>query len=933
MNRSKQTSVEGTVVNDWLSSILRRLNNNLPYKSSSFGPSQEKAVLESATGLLELSSFHFVPVVEGIMKLIDTIQQIAPPSSADDHALQSYCVLLKCLTDILNNKSSSASEDVHVLERLSHKIWQLCMLEGEKVSSLVEMASEVLDPLSRLHFATLYTTKIVLKLTSPVGSATTTVEEGMWQLIPCLNLNTTRLVNILSAVNTCLRNQKKQRLLPVIVGPVKKAVLKFVQDYTVEFNLLASEQNSKLSQQAETLFEVADSYSDNVKKKSSLWPLQNILLMLCPNILKKMAAGSTSENLKTKLAFIKSIQKSMTNKQFSDIAALCCVETAKVCSLVDPKETTVYRYYVTAIQAQLQDVLFSPREPFIHNSASTAAGVPLFNDLQLMVDCFVSHYRINHRNNHLTYVCLDPASPTVFKLVLARSVHDLIAVQTPLSWWPHIDTLNHLGSNLRSLFHEQLNSLRKSDPSFLSPNDIRTFSQSIASGTTLLNSKPKSDRKLVVEALLDYELIRVLIDVFIIAPELAFAGDNNSQGHDSLRLMTTLAGLVQHPNMPDLALRASETLLALHKPEHIDLWSKHTTLKSFFDISCQVTFTLAMKLISRKTTDSSQLLHWFKQILHYRSIFLYQHKDEATFDREDNRFFTKTQNMVEVVMLTYLHIPDVSQIQLAMSCFGYLVKEAEILMSGEEGQSLVPYSANVDAYRDLARMSKEKQIGRASQQKKIYSILKKIVCTDGSAMAWDDSYNTWRSLTTVLTSYQKEEAPPPSQDLLRVPIEHFTRTVKRYSAVSSNAGELSDEALQSTLMEWSNITGFLCAAGGVAIRQTEGTRLHQRITFSPVPVQSPPPTSTSQDIFSPRSGPRRSNSYAGERRYRTHRRQASNTSTNSDKDRTVERDRCDSDTPPTTNPDAFVSELLGLLRCDNEAIGGQVWLSGCGYQH
>jgi putative effector of murein hydrolase LrgA (UPF0299 family) len=52
------------------------LSLQLPYKSSSFGPSQEKAVLESATGLLELSSFHFVPVVEGIMKLIDTIQQV-----------------------------------------------------------------------------------------------------------------------------------------------------------------------------------------------------------------------------------------------------------------------------------------------------------------------------------------------------------------------------------------------------------------------------------------------------------------------------------------------------------------------------------------------------------------------------------------------------------------------------------------------------------------------------------------------------------------------------------------------------------------------------------------------------------------------------------------------------------------------------------------
>ena len=35
-------------------------------------------------------------------------------------------------------------------------------------------------------------------------------------------------------------------------------------------------------------------------------------------------------------------------------------------------------------------------------------------------------------------------------------------------------------------------------------------------------------------------------------------GDNNSSGQDSLRLMTSLAGLVQHPSMPELALRASE---------------------------------------------------------------------------------------------------------------------------------------------------------------------------------------------------------------------------------------------------------------------------------------------------------------------------------------------------------------------------------------
>ncbi len=212
-----------------------------------------------------------------------------------------------------------------------------------------------------------------------------------------------------------------------------------------------------------------------------------------------------------------------------------------------------------------------------------------------------------------------------------------------------------------------------------------------------------------------------------------------------------------------------QALLALHEPKRIELWARHTTMKSFFDISCQVTFTLAMKLISRKATDSSQLMQWFKQILHYRSQFLQKHKvggagagqsvaqvvmgsvcvplrwcmclfplacvqDKATFDREDNRFFTKTQNMLEVVMLTFLHVPDVAQVQMAMSCFQYLTQEAETLLSGEEGAAMVPYLANLDAYRELARASKERQIGRAAQQKKIYSILKKVVYTEGSAM-------------------------------------------------------------------------------------------------------------------------------------------------------------------------------------------------------
>ena len=85
-------------------------------------------------------------------------------------------------------------------------------------------------------------------------------------------------------------------------------------------------------------------------------------------------------------------------------------------------------------------------------------------------------------------------------------------------------------------------------------------------------------------------------------------------------------------------------------------------------------------------------------------------------------------------MLTYLHVPDVAQVQMAMSCFQFLIREAEILLAGEEGAAMVPYLANLEAYRELARASTERQIGRAAQQKKIYSILKRVVYTEGSAM-------------------------------------------------------------------------------------------------------------------------------------------------------------------------------------------------------
>ena len=115
MSRRQVSLVEGTVVNDWLSSILRRLNNNvscprplapsrghwlpkrhcnpavlprprqLPHRTASYGANQEKAVAEARQGLVELGAFSFVPVLEGLMRMIENLQEVRAVPSAVTH--------------------------------------------------------------------------------------------------------------------------------------------------------------------------------------------------------------------------------------------------------------------------------------------------------------------------------------------------------------------------------------------------------------------------------------------------------------------------------------------------------------------------------------------------------------------------------------------------------------------------------------------------------------------------------------------------------------------------------------------------------------------------------------------------------------------------------------------------------------------------------
>lgn len=94
-------------------------------------------------------------------------------------------------------------------------------------------------------------------------------------------------------------------------------------------------------------------------------------------------------------------------------------------------------------------LLFNPCKPFCRNQAT-------FNqDVDLMIDCFVSCFRINPHNNEALKVCLNLNSPSTYHYVLVCSLYRIIT-QPRLPWWPQIDIVYNKAHELRNMFTDTL---------------------------------------------------------------------------------------------------------------------------------------------------------------------------------------------------------------------------------------------------------------------------------------------------------------------------------------------------------------------------------------------------------------------------------------------------------------------------------------------
>ena len=223
-----------------------------------------------------------------------------------------------------------------------------------------------------------------------------------------------------------------------------------------------------------------------------------------------------------------------------------------------------------------------------------------------------------------------------------------------------------------------------------------------------------------------------------------------------------------------------------------------------------------------------QLLEWMKQILYHRTQFLRKRQVEVS-QLNSCKVLQQMYTMLETVLLLFLRNTNIDAVRLAMSCFKYLVLEAELVMSPTD-PSMIPYASNLISYKQLEELSQLPQIGRAAQQKKIRAILKGLVHTPGSALAWEDTYSSWRVTKAILVSYTRSKEENPPQESLRL-ADSLTRNIMRrvntvvtpYQSGGKQDQQLSEDNIQAEMLTWSNMTGFLCSLAGVSTKPSPST--------------------------------------------------------------------------------------------------------------
>ncbi|XP_053097469.1 neurofibromin isoform X2 [Pangasianodon hypophthalmus] len=758
---------------EWVQAVINRFDEQLPVKVGQQNTHTKVSTEHNRECLINISKYKFSLVISGLTNILKNVNNMRIfGEAAEKNLYLSQLIILDTLEKCLAGqpKDCMRLDETMLVKQLLPEICHFIHTyrEGSQYAAeLRSSASGVLFSLSCNNFNAVFS-RISTRLQELTVCSEDTVDVHDIELIRYINVDCSKLKRLLQETVFKFKALKKPAQLSIIYS-LEKAFWNWVENYPDEFTMLYQRPQTDMADCAEKLFDLVDSFAESAKRKAAVWPLQIILLILCPNIIQELSREPLEESKVNKKLFIESLRKALAGhggtKQLTESAAIASVKLCKASTYVNWEDHSVIFLLVQSIMVDLKTLLFNPAKPFSRGAGCQSA------DVDLMIDCFVSCFRINPHNNQQFKVCLASSSPSTFHFVLVNSLHRIIT-NSPLDWWPKIDAVYCYSGELRVMFAETLGCSTHTP--------LRMTSLTFKEKVTSLKFKEKSTD---LDTRSHKYLLLALVKLIHADPKLLLHNPGK-QGQEiqssTAELIKGLMQLVPLANLGEISQEAMEALLVLHQPEIIELWNPDAPMETFWDISSQVLYFICSKLIGHQLINSTEILKWLREILICRNKFLLRNKERAATG-SSIPMCRQAQAKLEVCLYMFLWSPDMEAVLVAMSCFRHLCEEADIRCGVDEVpvQTILP---NYNTFMEFASVSNMMATGRSALQKRVMALLRRIEHpTPGNTEAWEDTHAKWEHATKLILNHPKTK--------------------------------LED------CQEWINMTGFLCALGGVCLQQ------------------------------------------------------------------------------------------------------------------
>ncbi|XP_040192599.1 neurofibromin isoform X1 [Rana temporaria] len=804
---------------EWVQAVVNRFEEQLPIKAGQQNTHTKVSMEHNKECLINISKYKFSLVISGLTHILKNVNNMRIfGEAAEKNLYLSQLIILDTLEKCLAGqpKDCMRLDETMLVKQLLPEICHFIHTHREGNQHAAELrisASGVLFSLSCNNFNAVFS-RISTRLQELTVCSEDNADVHDIDLIQYINVDCAKLKRLLQETVFKFKSLKKVAQLAVI-NSLEKAFWNWVENYPDEFTKLYQRPQTDMADCAEKLFDLVDSFAESNKRKVAVWPLQIILLVLCPEIIQDISKDSVEESKLNKKLFLESLRKALTGhgvgKPLTESAAIACVKLCKASTYVNWEDNSVIFHLVQSLVIDLKNLLFNPSKPFSRGATNQNA------DVDLMIDCLVSCFRINPQNNQHFKICLAQSSPSTFHYVLVNSLHRIIT-NSALDWWPKIDAVYCYSGELRSMFAETLKIVMQLHTAIrLTPS--LTFKEKMP----YLKFKEKPTD---VETRSYKYLLLSLVKLIHGDPKLLLYNPGKP-GPDtqssSAELINGLVQLVPQTNMPEIGQEAMEALLVLHQSDSIELWNPDAPVETFWEISSQMIFYICKKLTGHQMLNSTEVLKWMREILICRNKFLLKNKECAAVGSAIP-ICRQAHTKLEVCLYMFLWSPDIEAVLVAMSCFRSLCEEADI-RCGVDEVSVHNFLPNYNTFLEFASVSNMMSLGRAALQKRVMALLRRIEHpTPGNTEAWEDTYTKWEQATKLILNFPKTKL----EDGQVTESLHKTIVKRRMSHVSG--GGSIDLADTDSLQEWINMTGFLSALGGVCLQHRSTVGL---VTYSP----------------------------------------------------------------------------------------------------